>query len=214
MTVSGAILKSAILISVCATSAYFGWNSRLGNVLAMGGGIIGFILCLIISFNPKSAPFLAPVYAVAEGLFLGTVSSFFEAQMQGIVLQTVALTGGVFCAMLGAYQLRIIRPSKTFFSVIIGATAGICLVYVANLIASFFGVSLSFINGNSPIAIGFSVVVCFVAAFNLIIDFAVIEHGEEVGAPKYMEWYSAFALLVTLVWLYFEILRLLKKLRR
>ena len=214
MTVSGAILKSAILISVCAGSAYFAWNSRLGNVLAMGGAIVGFILCLIISFNPKSAPFLAPVYAVAEGLFLGTVSCFFEMQMQGIVFQTVALTGGVFCAMLGAYQLRIIRPSRSFFSIIFGATAGICLVYIANLIAGLFGVSFSFINGNSPIAIGFSVIVCLVAAFNLIIDFAVIEQGEEVGAPKYMEWYSAFALLVTLVWLYFEILRLLRKLRR
>ena len=101
MTVSGAMLKSALLIIICATSAYFSWNSRLGNVLAMGGAVVGFILCLIISFNPKSAPFLAPVYAVAAGLFLGTVSSFFEAQMQGIVLQTVALTGGVFCAMLG-----------------------------------------------------------------------------------------------------------------
>jgi uncharacterized YccA/Bax inhibitor family protein len=214
MTVNGAIQKSAILIALCAGSGYFAWHSQVGSNLAIGGAIVGFILCLIISFKPTSAPFLAPLYAIAEGLFLGTVSSFFEAQMQGIVLQTIALTVGVLCAMLGAYQMRLIRPTRTFFTVVSGATMGIALVYVASMIAGFFGSSFSIITDTTPMAIGFSVVVCLVAAFNLILDFATIEQGAEAGAPAYMEWYSAFGLLVTLIWLYMEILRLLRKLRR
>ena len=145
---------------------------------------------------------------------MGTISSFFEAKYQGIVLQTVALTGGVFCAMLGAYQMRLIRATQGLVSVVVGATAGICLVYLINMVAGFFGSSISIISDTSPIGIGFSVVVCLVAAFNLIIDFGFIENAAEIGAPKYMEWYAAFGLLVTLVWLYLEILRLMRKLRR
>ncbi len=213
MTVSGSIQKSALLIALCGASAWVAWGSSASGLLMPAGLIAGLILCLIICFKPAMAPLLSPLYAIAEGVVLGTISSFFEARMQGIVLQTLCLTGGVFCAMLGAYQMRLIRPTKTFYSVVVGATAGIFLTYLVSLVAGLFGAHFSFISGNGPFSILFSVFVCGIAALNLIIDFAVIEEGAAAGAPKYMEWYSAFGLLVTLVWLYLEILRLLGKVR-
>jgi uncharacterized YccA/Bax inhibitor family protein len=212
MTVNGAIHKSALLIAICGAAAWFAWQTP-NTGLFFPSLVLGLLLALVIAFKPTTAPFLAPVYAVAEGVALGTISFMFEAKSHGIVLQTLMLTGGVFCAMLGAYRTGLIRPTKTFFNVIVGATGGICLVYLASLVSGFFH-PFFFIAGNGPWAIFFSLVVCGVAALNLILDFAVIEQGASVGAPKYMEWYSAFGLLVTLVWLYLEILRLLAKSRR
>jgi uncharacterized YccA/Bax inhibitor family protein len=211
MTINGAIGKSAILLAICAGTAALFWGQS--TQLAIGGLVIGLILALIICFKPTTAPTLAPAYAIAEGVVLGTVSSFFEAQMQGIVIQAIALTGGVFCAMLGAYQMRLIRPTRTFMAVVTGATLGIMLFYVASMVFRAFGINMPIIH-DGPYTILFSLFVCGIAALNLIIDFGVIEEGAEVGAPKYMEWYAGFGLLVTLVWLYLEILRLLMKMRR
>jgi uncharacterized YccA/Bax inhibitor family protein len=211
MTVGGAIQKSALLLAICGGAAYFSWG--LGGAATFPALIIGFILCMVICFKPQTAPYLSPVYAAAEGVFLGTISSLFEGQMHGIVLQALLLTSAVFCTMLGLYQTRIIQPSKMFFSVIVGATGGICLTYLVSIVLGLFGIHLGFLYGNGSFAILFSLIVCAVAAMNLIIDFAVIEQGAESGAPKYMEWYGAFGLLVTLVWLYLEVLRLLAKLR-
>ncbi len=214
MTIGGAIQKSAILIGICALTASLSWHSPIAGLLTIAGLIAGLILCLVICFKPTTAPFLAPAYAVAEGLFVGTISSYFEGSMRGIVIQTLLLTGGVFCAMLGAYQTRLIRPTKTFFAVVTGATLGILLTYVVSMILGFFGIHVAFVTGNGPYAILFSLFVCGIAALNLIIDFGVIEYGAQNRAPKYMEWYSAFGLLVTLVWLYLEILRLLARSRK
>lgn len=211
MTISGSINKTALLLAICAGTGALSWGAA--PVYALGSLIVGLILCLVICFKPKTAPYLAPLYAVAEGVLLGTVSSFFEGANKGIVIQAIMLTAGVFCAMLGAYQMRLIRPTKTFVAVVFGATAGIALFYIASIGLRYFGIEMSIFEGGTY-GILFSLVVCVVAALNLIIDFGVIEQGSEAGAPKYMEWYAAFGLLVTLVWLYLEILRLLAKMRK
>lgn len=214
MTVSGAIEKTFILALLCIAAGWFSWNHPAAPMMAPISLIVGFIVAMIICFKPTWAPTLAPLYAVLEGLFLGAVSSFFEKEMQGIVVQTVELTGGVFLAMLAAFQMRLIQPTRRFYSFVIGATTSVVFIYVAHLIARvFFGTTFSFITGNGNLAIAFSVVICLIAAFNLILDFDIIEKGAETGAPKHMEWYSAFGLLVTIVWLYLEVLRLLSKLR-
>jgi uncharacterized YccA/Bax inhibitor family protein len=211
MTISGSINKAAFLLALCAGSACLSWGAS--PVFAIGGLIIGFILCLVICFKPQTSPILAPLYAIAEGMLLGCVSSLFEGQSKGIVIQAILLTAGVFCAMLGAYQTRLIQPTRKFVAVVVGATAGIALFYIASIVLGLFGIQVPFIH-SGPYAILFSLFVCVIAALNLIIDFAVIEEGANAGAPKYMEWYAGFGLLVTLVWLYLEILRLLMKLRR
>ena len=211
MTINGAIGKTVLLLGICAGTAAFAWGSS--PTFLYGGMIVGIILALILAFKPTLAPVLAPVYAAAEGVFIGSLSAIFEGSMQGIVTQALALTAGVFCAMLGAYQMRLIRPTKKFMAVVTGATLGIMLFYVASIAMSAFGMKMPIIH-DGPYTILFSLFVCGIAALNLIIDFGLIEEGAEVGAPKYMEWYAGFALLVTLVWLYIEILRLLYKLRR
>ena len=211
MTINGAIGKTVILLGICAGAATLSWGASPNYLY--GGMIVGFILAMILAFKPTLAPVLAPVYAVAEGVFIGSLSALLEGRMQGIVTQAIALTAGVFCAMLGAYQMRLIRPTRKFMAVVTGATLGIALFYVASMVMSAFGMKMPIIH-DGPYTILFSLFVCGIAALNLIIDFGVIEEGAEVGAPKYMEWYAGFALLVTLVWLYIEILRLLSKLRR
>ena len=214
MTVAGAIQKTFLLAIICLIAAFFAWDNPHAPTLQIVGLAGGLIVGLAICFKPNWAPFLSPVYALLEGLFLGAVSSFFEAKMQGIVIQTVAVTGAVFFAMLACYQLNLIRPTQKFRSLVVGATAGIVLFYLAGFVMRLVtGSNFSIITGNSGMAIGFSCVVCLIAAFNLIIDFGAIEDGAEANAPKYMEWYAAFGLLVTIVWLYLEILRLLSKLR-
>ena len=152
------------------------------------------------------------IYAIAEGLFLGAISAVYEAQFHGIVLQAVMLTIGVLLAMLGLYTTRIIQPTQKFMMGVFAATAGIALVYLVTIVLGFFHINVPFIHSNGLMGIGFSVFVVIIAALNLIIDFGVIEQGVAARAPKYMEWYSGFGLLVTLVWLYLEILRLLSKL--
>jgi uncharacterized YccA/Bax inhibitor family protein len=181
--------------------------------LAFGGAIVGLVLGLITSFKQTWAPITAPLYALAEGVFIGALSAIFEMRYPGIVIQAVGLTFGVMAAMLMAYRSGLIRPTEKFKLGIVAATGGIMLLYLANMVMGFFGHSMGFINGNSSIGILFSVVVVVIASLNLILDFDMIETGVQQRAPKYMEWYGAFALVVTLVWLYLEMLRLLSKLQ-
>ena len=175
--------------------------------------LIGLGLAIGIIVKPKLARFLAPIYALAYGVALGVISGYYEAIFDGIVLQAVAATLGVFGVMLFLYATRIIKVTKRFMMVVIGATAGIFLMYMVAFIASLFGADLYFWNEPSALGIGISVVIAIVAALNLAIDFAFIESASNAGMPKYMEWYGAFGITVTIVWLYLEMLRLIALLR-
>ncbi len=215
MTIGGTVHKSFILLAIAGAAAYFSWT-RVGGLstpLYIGGAIGGFIVAMILSFKSAWAPVLAPVYAALEGLFLGGVSAAYAQRFGGIVGQAVMLTFGVFFALLAAYQTGLVRPSEKFKMGLIAATGGIALVYLVSMVLRIFGVQMPFIYGSGAFSIGFSVVVVIIAALNLVLDFEFIEEGAASRAPKYMEWYGAFGLLVTLVWLYLEILRLLAKMR-
>lgn len=218
MTTSGTCTKGFILFALLVAGAVYTWNlsSKGGNPMPWiwGGLIGGLVLCVITVFKKEWSPFTSPLYAIAEGLFIGAISYFFELQFEGIVAQAIALTFGVLFVMLALFQMRIIRVNDTFRSIIIASTGAIFLVYAAGWILAFFGISIPYIHGSGPIGIAFSLVVVGIASFNLLLDFDLIERGVQHGAPKYMEWFGAFALMVTLIWLYIEILRLLSKLRR
>ncbi len=177
------------------------------------GAIGGLIAGLVTVFKPQWASVTAPIYAVLEGLFVGGMSSMAEAQYPGIAIQAVGLTFGTCLAMLLAYSSGLIKVSEKFKLGVVAATGGIALVYLVSIILGFFGVSMPYIYGNGLIGIGFSVLVVGIAALNLVLDFDLIETGAHSGFPRYMEWYAAFGLMVTLIWLYIEILRLLMKLR-
>ena len=189
----------------------FAWGASPTHLY--GGIIVGIVLALILAFKPTLAAVLAPVYATAEGVFIGTLSVDLRRKHAGHRHPGNRAHRRRLLRMLGAYQMRLIRPTKKFVAVVTGATLGIALFYVASIVMGAFGMTMPIIY-DGPYTILFSVFVCGIAALNLIIDFGLIEEGAEVGAPKYMEWYAGFALLVTLVWLYIEILRLLYKLRR
>jgi uncharacterized YccA/Bax inhibitor family protein len=220
MTLAGVINRSIILLLLVAGTAAGVWtysNSHSSAIypMVMVGTLGGFVVAMVTTFKRDWAPFTAPVYAVLEGLFIGGISLVMEQRFPGLVLQAVLLTFGVMFALLAAYQTRIIRPSETFKSVIVGATFGIVIVYLVSMVLQlFFHTEIPLINGSGPLGIAFSLVVVGIAALNLVLDFDFIENGVDSGAPKWMEWYAAFALTVTLVWLYIEILRLLAKLRR
>ena len=216
MTLQGTINKCALLLLFVCVPAAFVWHKTMGDTAAampwiMGGLIVGLVACLVTVFKKEWAPISAPIYAVAEGLLLGGISAIYETQFHGIVLQAVMLTVAVMLGMLGLYTTRIIQPTRKFVMGVVAATAGIALTYLVGIVLSLFGIKLGFLYGSSWLSIGISFVIVIVAALNLIIDFGVIEHGVTNRAPKYMEWYSAFGLLVTLIWLYMEILRLLSK---
>lgn len=182
--------------------------------LTIGGAIGGFVLALICVFKKTTAPFIAPMYALAEGLFLGGVSAFFEMRFPGIVMQAVGLTFGTLFALLMAYRSGLIKPTENFKLGVVAVTGAICLLYVVNMVLRLVGFDgMGFIHEGGTFGIIFSLVVVVIAALNLVLDFDFIENGVEMGAPKYMEWYAAFGLLVTLIWLYLEMLRLLAKLR-
>lgn len=225
MTVAGTALKTGFLLVLCIAAAAASWWLVLGSpALAMpvgiGGAIVGVILGLIVGFVPKTAPYLAPVYALAEGAFLGVISlivarSFPGGAGAGIVFQAVLITFGILAALLAGYAFGFVRLGGTATKVVIVATAGVMLTYAAGMIARMLGFNgLGFIHSNGPWGIAFSGFVVVLASLNLVLDFQFIERGAERGAPKFMEWYGAFGLLVTLVWLYVEVLRLLSKLRR
>ncbi|WP_424767682.1 Bax inhibitor-1/YccA family protein [Paenibacillus sp. sgz302251] len=217
MTIEGTVNKAFITLALLLGSAFASWSMYYSgqNVapLAIGGAIIGIILALVVSFKPKTAPFLVPVYGICEGLFLGALSASYESLYNGITLQAASLTMCVFIALLLAYKTRLIRATENFKLGVFAATAGIALVYLLSFILGFFGITIPYLHDNSLIGIGISIVIVIIAALNLVLDFDFIETGAQRGAPKYMEWYGAFGLMVTLVWLYIEILRLLSKLR-
>jgi uncharacterized YccA/Bax inhibitor family protein len=223
MTVSGAVNKTGILVLLCVATAAWTWNRFFGaspdeamqsiGLPIMVGGIGGFIVAIVTIFKKEWSAVTAPVYALLEGLVLGGISATLEMRFYGIAIQAVALTFGVLVAMLVAYRTGLIKVTDKLRLGIVAATGGIAVFYFLQFILGFFGVHFTTINGSTPIGIGFSILVVVIAALNLVLDFDLIENGARYGAPKYMEWYSAFALMVTLVWLYFEILRLLTKLR-
>ena len=226
MTINGTAQKTGFLLALAFGSACFTWSqtfrlveadpsAAIGSVApwVFGGAIVGLITALVICFKHTWAPMLAPVYAIAQGLFLGGVSAGFEARYPGIVVQAVGGTFGTLGCLLLAYQSGLIRATENFKLGIVAATGGIALLYLVTFIAGLFGFSLfSSLFGSGIIGVGFSVVVVSIAALNLVLDFDFIEQAADRGAPKYLEWYGAFALMVTLVWLYLEILRLLAKL--
>jgi uncharacterized YccA/Bax inhibitor family protein len=216
MTIMGTVNKTAFSLLLLMTTALFTWNMPLGDPRANGlmifGMIGGFILALITVFKHQWAKFTVPVYALMQGLALGGISKYFESMYPGIVNQAVMLTFGTLGALLLAYRSGIIKATENFKLGIVAATGGIAFVYMISWILSWFSISVPVIHSNSNMGILFSIGVVIIAALNLVLDFDFIEEGSEKGAPKFMEWYGAFGLLVTLIWLYLEILRLLAKL--
>jgi uncharacterized YccA/Bax inhibitor family protein len=220
MTLQGTINKSFVLLLVLMGTALYPWSQYMasGNVadvqLPMIVGLFGgLILALIISFKATMAPYLSIPYAACEGLALGGISAILERRYPGIAIQAVGLTFGVMLALLFAYSTRLIRVTQRFRSIVVGATLGIALFYLLSMVLGMFHINVGLLNGASTLSIIVSLVVVGVAALNLVLDFDMIEAGVSQGAPRYMEWYSAFGLLVTLVWLYMEMLRLLSKFR-
>ena len=220
MTVSGVMNKLcflAVLMTVSGAATWYQFsigNIDKVNLLMYGGMIVGFILALVASFVRKSAPYVVPLYAFAEGAFLSGLSCFFEAMFPGIVVKAVSLTFLTIFAMYFLYVTRIITVTEKLKSTIITMTFAIIIFYLITWILAIFHINIPMLYSNSPLAIGFSVLVTGLAAFNLLIDFDFIERGEQMMLPKDYEWYGAFGLMLTLVWLYLEILRLLSKIDR
>lgn len=216
MTIQGTVSRTAMLLALLFAATMLTWNPAApenGTGWIMIGALAGFVVALITIFNKKAAPFTAPMYAVCEGVLLGGISSLFEKMYPGIVIQAVLLTFGTLGALLLAYKTRLIRATENFKLGVFAATGGIAFFYLISMIMGFFGHPMTVIYSNGLAGIIFSGIVVVVAALNLVLDFDCIEQGAEQGAPKYMEWYAAFGLIVTLVWLYMEILRLLSKLQ-
>ncbi len=224
MTVNGAIEKTGILIFILIISAAYTWKMFFNSgdaetamssmsVWMIGGLVGGFIVALVTMFMKKYAGFLAPIYAILEGLFLGALSAFFESMYPGIVMNAVLGTFATFLFMLVAYRSGLIKVTDKLRSIIIAATGAVFIMYLMSWILGVFGVNVGMMHDDGMLSIGISVVVIVIAALNLLLDFDFIEKGSAMGAPKYMEWYSAFGILVTLVWLYLEILKLLSKLQ-
>lgn len=214
MTLDGTVTKTGILLLLVIFFASFTWTQTQSTLpLVIIGLVGGLILALITTFKQHLAPWTAPLYAVCEGLFLGGISATFEAMYPGIVVNAVSLTFGILFALLLAYKSGMIKPTENFKLGIAAATGGIFLVYLLNLVLGFFGTQIPLLHSSGPIGIGISLFIVVIAALNLVLDFDFIEDGVEKGMPKYMEWYGAFGLVVTLVWLYLEILHLLAKLR-
>ncbi len=210
MTLDGTVNKTGILLALCVVGAYFGWNSP---GLVMPAILIGFVIALFTIFRPKNSPYTAPAYAAIEGVALGGITMIFEAQYPGIGIQAIGLTFGILASLLFCYKSGIIKPTENFRLMIFAGTMGIFILYLVSFIMSFFGNSIGFIHSNGLFGIGFSLFVVAIASLNLVLDFDFIEEGAEKGMPKYLEWYGAFSLMVTLIWLYLEILRLLAKIR-
>ena len=220
MSLNGTVNKTGILLVCAIATAAWTWNVFLQSrnmadvaPYMIGGAIGGFIFAMITIFKKEWAPVTAPIYALLEGLVLGGLSSFLETRYAGIAIEAVSLTFGTLFVLLLVYRTGIIHVTQKFRIGIIAATGGIALFYVMELLLGMFGFRFAAINGSGAIGIGFSLFVVAIAALNLVLDFDFIERGVQAGAPKYMEWYGAFGIMVTLVWLYLEILRLLSKVR-
>lgn len=222
MTGKGTLNKFFFLFFMVMASAVFTWNAFNQGVNVypwmIGAAIIAFILAIVLAFKPHLGAYLAPPYGLLEGVFVGGISAIyndaFNKVAPGIVMQAVALTFGTVIAMYILYRTGVIKATERFKSIVFTATAGIAIFYLIAMVLRLFGINIAFLHEGSTIGILFSVFVVAIAALNLILDFDRIEQGVAMGAPKYMEWYGAFGLLVTIVWLYIEILRLLSKLAR
>ena len=223
MTLNGTINKTGFLLLLTVLTAAFAWSQvqfgidgrpQPGFGIYLWGGLIGgFILAMVTIFKKTWAPVTAPLYALVEGFFLGAISAMYNHLYDGIVLQAVMLTFGTLFALLMAYRSGLIKATENFKLGVVAATGGIALVYLATIVLGFFNIQIPLIHESGLIGIGFSLFVVVIAALNLVLDFDFIETGAQQGAPKYMEWYGAFGLMVTLVWLYIEFLRLLSKLQ-
>lgn len=221
MSLNGTVNKTGLLLLLTVITAAYAWSQiSITPEGATGlmpfmliGGLGGFVLAMVTVFKKTWAPVTAPAYALVEGLFLGAISSMFEARFPGIVMQAVMLTFGTLFALLLAYRSGLIKATENFKLGVAAATGGIFLLYLVSFGMSLFGKPMPYIHESGLIGIGFSLFVVVVAALNLVLDFDFIETGVEQRAPKYMEWYAAFGLMVTLVWLYVEFLRLLSKLQ-
>ncbi|HVD97775.1 MAG TPA: Bax inhibitor-1/YccA family protein [Cytophagaceae bacterium] len=219
MTLQGTVNKTAILLVLVMIPAFGVWNLFYSGGVALmfplmlGGAIGGLICSLIIVFKKEWSPTVAPIYAILEGLFVGAISAFYSSLYEGIVMQAILLTFGILASLLFLYKSRIIRVTENFKLIVASATMGIALTYLISMVLGFFGMEVPLIHSNGLVGIIFSLVCVATAAANLVMDFDFIEQGAERNAPKYMEWYAAFGLMVTLIWLYIEILRLLSKLR-
>jgi uncharacterized YccA/Bax inhibitor family protein len=223
MTLQGTAIKTSVLVAIMVLTGGYAWNQVLNQLEeggpGMGYGLIaagalgGMIVAFITVFAPKVSPFTAPLYAALEGLVVGAVSAVYQTRYHGIVGEAISLSIGTLAVLLFLYASGIIRATENFKIGVVAATGGIFLVYMVDMILRLFGASVPFIHESGPVGIGISLVIVVVAALNLILDFDFIERGVEQGAPKYMEWYGGFSLLVTLVWMYLEMLRLLSKIR-
>ncbi len=211
MTLDGTVNKTGISLLILMLTATYTWNSPSPGLMIVGG-IGGFIVAMITIFKRHLSPITVPIYAALEGLMLGGVSMMFEQLYPGIVSQAIFLTFGILASLLIAYKSGFIKPTENFKLGVAAATGGIAIIYMISWVMSFWGGSLPLIHSSSTFGILFSVGVIIIAALNLVLDFDFIEQGAQMGAPEYMEWYGAFGLMVTLIWLYLEILRLLAKL--
>lgn len=223
MTVRGTLNKFGFLFLMVMGTAFYSWSRFFEDPsgampLILTGAIGGLVVALVIIFKKSWSPYLAPAYALLEGLFLGAISAYYSSafadQAPNIVMNAVGLTFGTVIAMYLLYSFNIIRATQKFKAIVVTATMGIALFYVIAFVLRMFGVQIAFLHEGSAMGIGFSLIVVAIAAMNLILDFDMIEQGSENNAPKYMEWYGAFGLLVTIVWLYLEILRLLSKISK
>jgi uncharacterized YccA/Bax inhibitor family protein len=220
MTIRGTMNKFGFMFLMLLGTAYYSWKefAQGGNVqpLIWAGALGGLVVALVIVFKKQWSPYLAPLYALLEGLFLGAISAYyneaFAAKAPNIVMNAVGLTFGTVIAMYLLYSSRVIQATQKFKAIVFTATAGIAVFYLISFVLRMFGIQMAFLHEGSAMGIGFSLVVVAIAALNLIMDFDMIEQSAAAGAPKYMEWYGAFGLMVTIVWLYLEILRLLSKL--
>ncbi|TWT25825.1 Bax inhibitor-1/YccA family protein [Planomicrobium sp. CPCC 101110] len=219
MTIMGTVNKTFILLLLLLATFVYSWNQFLASPtsampLVLIGGIGGFLVALVTIFLPKASPFTAPLYALLEGLFLGAISARYELQYGGIVFQAVLLTIAVLLSLLVVYRSGLIKVTHNFRLGVAAATGAIFVVYLVSFIGRFFGFQIPHLHEATPLSIAISVIIVIIAALNLVLDFDFIENASKKRVPKYFEWYGAFGLLVTLVWLYLEILRLLSKLRR
>ena len=223
MTVKGTLQKFGFLFLMMMATAFYSWKEVMeggsnAQLFIYVGAFGGLALALVLMFKKEWAPYIAPAYALLEGLFVGAISAYFHyafaGQAPGIVLNAVGLTFGTAIAMYLLYSFKIIKATAKFKAIIMTATAGIAIFYLIAIAMRFFGFDIAFLHEGSAMGIGFSVFVVALAALNLILDFDMIENGAALGAPKYMEWYGAFGLLVTIIWLYLEILRLLSKISK
>ena len=218
MSVAGTVGKTFILLVLAVIAGSVGWQQAESIAEASGLLVLVVFLGLIgLSFatarRPQISPITGPIYAVVIGVFAGMISSFYQSLYDGIVLQAVFATGAVFAVCLSLYSSGIVKVTRKFVAVTVAATGGIILMYLVSIVLGLFGIEVGFLNDPSPLGILVSVVICFVAALNLFLDFEMVRQGVDRGAPTYMEWYCAFGLMATLIWLYLEMLRLLGKLR-